>query len=303
MQSGTSPKGVLIVGGNSFLGAHLCYALRKDFRVISAAIDGESFPIEGVSSVRIDFKEELQIRNLVYRTAPDYILYLGGSHSVAWNEKNSKISELHHANGAGELIKHSELFHTRVIYFSTCYVYDGHRGNYKEQDTLSPSLTLGKYKVGGENLVKSRSSNYLILRVPPIYGKGHPYRSGFLDLLRMRLTHSKPVELQNYELYNFASAFSVTETVRTILNQGVRKGIYHYGGLSRLTHFELGTLFAQKHGLNENLIAPIKQPYSGSMISSDNRLDYSLNSSEIMSTYGVKNYEIEDALEIDPFFR
>lgn len=293
----------MIIGGNSFLGAHLCYALRDDFRVTSVLLEGDSLPIDGVTSVRIDFKDEAQVRTLIYRTSPDYILYLGGSHNVGWNEKNAKIAELYHANGVGEVLKHSELFHAKILFFSSCFVYDGHRGNYKEQDTLSPSISLGRFKVGGENLVKGRSSSYAIIRIPPLYGKGHPFRSGFLDLLRMRLTNAQAMELQDYELFNFASVHSVTEVVRTILNQGIRKGVYHYGGLSRLTHFELAKLFARKFGFNENLVSAIDRPYSSSLFTSTNRLDYSLNSSEIMNYYGVKNYEIEEALEIDPFFR
>ncbi len=293
----------MIIGGNSFLGAHLSYALKDDYRVTSVAIDGDSLPIDGVTSVRIDFKDEVQVRTLIYRTSPDYILYLGGSHSIGWNEKNAKIAELYHANGVGEILKHSELFHAKMIFFSSCFVYDGHRGNYKEHDTLSPSVSLGRFKVGGENLVKGRSSSYAIIRIPPLYGKGHPFRSGFLDLLRMRLTNAQAMELQDYELFNFASAHSVTEVVRTIIHQGIRKGVYHYGGLSRLTHYEFARLFARKFGFNENLVSAIDRPYSSSLFTSENRLDYSLNSSEIMNYYGVKNYEIEEALEIDPFFR
>jgi dTDP-4-dehydrorhamnose reductase len=300
MSAGT--KSVLIIGGNSFLGVHLAYRLRDDYRVVSASFDSELVPVKNVLSVRLNFKDENFTKQLIFKTAPEFVIYLGGSHVTAWAEKEAKIAELFHANGIGEILKSTELLHSKFLYLSSCFVFDGHRGNYKELDTLSPFMNLGRFKASGENFVRSRASNYSILRVPPLYGRGHPYRPGFLDRLHKKLSLSQAVELQDYELYNFASARQTTETIKTMLGQGLKKGIYHYGGLTRLTHYGIGVLYARAFGLNEKLITPIERPYVNSLVDSQHRLDFSMNCTEILKTYPVKTFEVEETLKLDPFF-
>ena len=295
-------KAVLIIGGNGYLGVHLAYRLRKDYRVTSASFEGKLVPIKGVLSVRLNFKDENFIKALILRTAPEFVIYIGGPHVTAWAEKEPKVAELYHANGIGEILKTSELVHSQFLYISSCFVFDGHRGNYKETDTISPYMNLGRFKASGENFVRSRASTYSILRLPPLYGRGHPYRPGFLDRLHQRLLNNEPTELQDYELYNFASATETAETIKTMFAQGLRKGTYHYGGLTRLTHFRFAQSYARAFNLNEKLIVPIDRPYAKSSVDTHHKLDFSMNCTEILKAYSVKTYEVEKTLKVDPFF-
>ena len=52
----------------------------------------------------------------------------------------------------------------KLIYFSTCYIYPGFRGSYKETDALLPSNKYAWSKLGGESAVQLYD-NSLILRV------------------------------------------------------------------------------------------------------------------------------------------
>jgi dTDP-4-dehydrorhamnose reductase len=66
--------------------------------------------------------------------------------------------------GTANLVKICKLYKIKLIYFSTGYVYEGKKGNYKETDTVKPFNNYGLSKLGGECAV-SMYKNSLILRV------------------------------------------------------------------------------------------------------------------------------------------
>ena len=80
------------------------------------------------------------------------------------HEKNIKKSINLNIIGTANLVKICELFKVKIIYFSTGYVYEGIKGNYKETDPVKPFNNYGLSKLGGECSV-SMYHNHLILRV------------------------------------------------------------------------------------------------------------------------------------------
>lgn len=289
-------KGIFIVGGSGFLGTHLALRLKDKHRVIST-YQSYSIPIPGVLSVPLTFQDDVWLKTLILRFQPDVILYIIGNRDVEWVEGNQKTAERLHATGPGEILKHAEIYQPKLIYVSTCYVFDGQRGNYKETDSISPANALGKFKAGGENFIYTRSHHYNIIRTSPIYGIGHPWRPTLVDTLRVKLSNGERIELQNYELHSFAPVSGIADVVEKLIDQGPKQGIYHYGGLTRLTHYEFGVMFAKAFGFNPGLITPRKKPSERLLISENQKLDFSLNSSEIIKSLQVQSYEIGDGLK------
>ena len=66
--------------------------------------------------------------------------------------------------GTANLVKTCKLYKIKLIYFSTGYVYEGKKGNYKETDPVKPFNNYGLSKLGGECAV-SMYKNSLILRI------------------------------------------------------------------------------------------------------------------------------------------
>ena len=66
--------------------------------------------------------------------------------------------------GTSNVVKICKLFHTKIIYFSTNYVYEGKKGNYKETDPVLPVNKYAISKLGGECAVQLYA-NSLILRI------------------------------------------------------------------------------------------------------------------------------------------
>ena len=82
--------------------------------------------------------------------------------------------------GTANLVKICKLYKIKLIYFSTGYVYEGTKGNYKETDAVKPFNNYGLSKLGGECAV-SMYKNSLILRLT-MTEKPFTHNSAFTNL-------------------------------------------------------------------------------------------------------------------------
>ena len=116
-------------------------------------------------------KKQLDILNLksikknFEKHKPKIIFHCAGlSRPMSIHEKNIVKSIDLNIIGTANLVKTCKLYKVKLIYFSTGYVYEGKKGNYKETDPVKPFNNYGLSKLGGECAV-SMYKNSLILRV------------------------------------------------------------------------------------------------------------------------------------------
>jgi len=79
-------------------------------------------------------------------------------------------------NGPENLAKVSRSTGSKIIHFSTAYVFDGKAGLYIESDERYPLNTYGKHKLVGENPVLDVGG--VVLRTDTLYG---PHGENFVD--------------------------------------------------------------------------------------------------------------------------
>ena len=116
-------------------------------------------------------KIQLNILNLksieknIIKYRPKIILHTAGlSRPMKQHEKNISKSIDLNIIGTANLVKICKKYAIKIIYFSTNYVYECTKGNYKESDGLKPINNYGLSKMGGESSVLMYK-NSLILRI------------------------------------------------------------------------------------------------------------------------------------------
>ncbi len=291
----------MIIGGNGFLGSHLANSLKKRARVV-VTYHSHHVPIEGVLSLPIDIRDGASLKRIMYGQRPDAVVYLGGPEDARWVDENPKIAEKVFASGPGEILQAAEINSARFLYVSSTSVFDGTRGNYLESDNISPNTLLGKVKASGENLVRGRSNNSSILRLSPLVGSSHPWRPSFFDRLRTSLAAGKTVEIYDHELHSWLSIRDAVAGIRGLLTElttnNPKNTLYHLGGLTRLSAYEISRMFARKFGFPENHIIVKKRAVQKGMLplADGEKFDFSLNSSEFIRAIGVRPTAIEETL-------
>ena len=114
---------------------------------------------------RLNITNPTSIERYLKKYKPKYVLHLAGlSRPMIEHEKNIQKSINLNIIGTSNMVNACANQKTKLIYFSTSYVYPGTKGNYKENDSLLPWNNYAWSKLGGECAVQMYK-NSLILRV------------------------------------------------------------------------------------------------------------------------------------------
>jgi dTDP-4-dehydrorhamnose reductase len=145
-------KKIIMTGGSGRFG--------KVFKKIKK--DGKFyFP----SKKTLNIKDLGSVKKYLKKIKPDYLIHCAAlSRPMDIHEKNIEESITTNIIGTSNIVKVCSQEKIKLIYFSTNYVYPGIKGNYKENDPVSPINNYALSKFGGECAVKMYD-NSLILRI------------------------------------------------------------------------------------------------------------------------------------------
>ena len=192
------------------------------------------------SKKQLDILNLKSIRKNFEKHKPKIIFHCGGL-SRPMNIHENDITKSIDLNiiGTANLVKICKLYKIKLIYFSTGYVYEGKKGNYKETDAVKPFNNYGLSKLGGECAV-SMYKNSLILR---------------LTMTEKPFTH-------NTAFTNLMSNFMFHEDLIDILPKVINTtGIINIGGKSQSVYdfAKKNNKLVKKAKLNTNLKFPLNQ--------------------------------------------
>lgn len=161
------------------------------------------------------------IEKIIKQIKPKILIHCAGlSRPMNAHEKNISKSIDLNIIGTANVTKVCKKYNIKLIYFSTGYVYEGIKGNYKEKDPVKPFNNYGKSKLGGECAV-SMYKNSLILRI----------------------TMTEKPFVHNEAFTNLKTNFMFHENLVKILPKLItKKGILNVGGKSQSVYS-----FAQKY--------------------------------------------------------
>jgi dTDP-4-dehydrorhamnose reductase len=134
------------------------------------------------------------IETIIKKLKPKIIIHTAGlSRPMDIHEKDIKKSIDLNIIGTSNIVKLSEKFKIKLIYFSTGYVYEGTKGNYSEKDPVKPFNNYGLSKLGGECAVQMYK-NSLILRIT-MTEKPFKFNKVYTDLKTNFLFHEDLVNI------------------------------------------------------------------------------------------------------------
>ena len=117
-----------------------------------------------------------------------------------------------------------------LVHYSTNYVFDGARGEYRESDAPSPLSAYGMSKWRGEQLVAGNGGQWYVLRTAVIFGpKGASELSkkSFVDLMVDLATKRDSIEAVADEVNSVTYAVDLAAGTRALLEAAPPAGIYH----------------------------------------------------------------------------
>jgi dTDP-4-dehydrorhamnose reductase len=117
-----------------------------------------------------------------------------------------------------------------LVHYSTNYVFDGARGEYRESDAPSPLSAYGRSKWRGEELVAGNGGQWYVVRTAVIFGpKGASELSkkSFVDLMVDLAAKRDSIEAVADEVNSVTYAVDLAAGTRSLLEAAPPAGIYH----------------------------------------------------------------------------
>ena len=199
MTSINKNKKIIVTGGNG----RFAQVLKKENNKLNIF-----FPSKKIFNI-LDIN---LMKKYIQKIKPKYIIHCAGlSRPMDLHVKDISKSINLNIIGTANVVNLCNEFDIKLIYFSTGYVYEGKKGNYKETDAVKPFNNYGLSKLGGECAV-SMYKKSLILRI---------------TMTEKPFTH-------NAAFTNFKSNFMFQEDLVNILPKVINEiGIINIGGKSQ----------------------------------------------------------------------
>lgn len=276
---------VLLTGANGLIGSRVSELLK-------------GYELIGISVGDFDITDLDATDRYVKDLKPEVIIHLAGYTNTEQAEIDKELCWKVNVTGTENLLKAASDQKAKFIFLSTDHTFSGEKGDYVETDPQEPVNYYGETKLAGEKLVLDYD-NSLVLRTSYPFRANFPTKTDILRFMIPKLKVGEEVEL--------VSDQQITPTfiddLAVVFDKCIKKdlkGVYHSGGGSCLTIFEMGQVVADQFGFDTNLV---KRVTYQEFVNKTNRkakqpLKSCLNSSKLQTETGLIMKSFPDALKI-----
>lgn len=147
-----------------------------------------------LSKKELNILNTKSIENIIVNYKPKIIMHTAGlSRPMSLHEENINKSIDLNIIGTANVVKACKKYNVKLIYFSTNYVYDCIKGNFKETDGIKPINNYGLSKMGGEASVLMYK-NSLVLRIQ-MTEKPFAYTKAYTNVFSNYMFHENMVKI------------------------------------------------------------------------------------------------------------
>lgn len=238
---------ILIIGASGFVGNSL-YQILKNKNVIGTYLSRFK---EGL--IKLDMTSKSDLESLYNKYKPKIVYMPAFIPGVDYCELNKDACEINRS-GIRNVMEICKKYNSKLIFFSSDYIFDGKYGPYLEIDKPNPINEYGKTKLICEKIVQELS-DYLIIRTTVVYGYNIESKNFLMSLikdLKTGLKRKVPLDQIGSPTYiNDLSKITIS------LVEKNKNGIYNVVGPDYCSRYVFALKIARTFGLNEDLIIPV----------------------------------------------
>jgi len=249
---------ILVTGSNGLLGQHLVKLLvQEGYRVVATGRGGNRLPAALAAQCvyyDTDITDEWGVHELFVKEAPEVVVHAAAMTQVDECQLNPERCEVVNVKATAQLVLEAEAASRHFIYLSTDFVFDGEKGDYREDDHLNPVSWYGFTKVQAESVVETSEVPWAIVRTCLVYGDiPEGGRSTIIGWVKKSLEEKKPIKVVSDQWRTPTYVEDLALGVLLIIRQKA-EGIYHISGKDRLSPYEMALATAAMAGLDDSLI-------------------------------------------------
>ncbi len=249
---------ILITGSNGLLGQKIVGQLAKasiNFLATSKGVNRNP-SCSNVNYHQMDISNALEIEKVFSTFLPTHIIHTAAMTNVDHCEQQPDECNRINFEAVQLLFHAAQKINAHFQLLSTDFVFDGEKGNYKEEDQVNPLSLYAQSKVNAENyLLASNSLNWSIVRTIIVYGTAN-------NLSRNNIIYwAKEALEKGQELSIIDDQFRAPTWANDLAWACIRicelnkMGIYHISGPETFSIYEIVEKIAQFFNLPTNSLS------------------------------------------------
>jgi dTDP-4-dehydrorhamnose reductase len=194
-------KRVLLVGGSGMLGSNIVVS-NSAFELYPTYLRNH---ITHPRALQLDISDRDSVLKRVEAIQPEVIVHAAGMTKPTACEKEPALAHRVNVEGTAHLVEAARGVGARFIFLSSDLVFDGSAERYDEDSPTRPLSVYGQTKVGGEELVRTGSDDFVIIRTTVMYGWSSPYTESMAEWVLRGLQESRerrPEPVEGLNMYH-----------------------------------------------------------------------------------------------------
>ena len=250
---------ILVTGATGFLGRSLMRQPHTTQRIGCGRQASADF---GPNYLQIDLADATSMRRAVDSVRPDWVVHTAALTAVDRCETEREDARGVNLEIVSRVLEACAAFGAGLVQLSTDYVFDGRNGPYAETDATNPLSYYGQIKLESEALVLNAEVPGIVLRTLWLYGYIPHTRPNLVTWPLAALQQGQVLNIVDDQWGNPTLVDDLAMAILDLCCQNGR-GVFHMGGGTYLTRFELVVELARFFGFREELVQPISTAEAG----------------------------------------
>lgn len=298
----TKKKTILIYGISSFLGSNLAEILKKDYKVVGTYYN-TPVNIPGVLSIKCDVHNKDLVQKVCYLFQPDITIYTVGLTSIDDCQEHPKVADALNTAGVFNVSQASERYHSKFVYFSSCYIFSGEDTLFKESDTPTPLSVYGNTVASTEFYIQKSCLNYIIFRCSPIFGRGYnPMDLTFVEAIERNEFLNGKISCDDKVYTGFIDVYTVAEVLKAGIEKNTTNRLLQLTTRDIMTPYSFAKLYVERFGGNAGLVTKgdWNFPRTENLLAVQQlseELKFLMDTMNVEDEYGIKIPTVEESIK------
>lgn len=244
---------ILVTGAHGLLGRCLLQS-ETDAELLGCGRGADA--VEGRPYRAVDLADPTATAALVGDLQPDWVIHTAALTGVDLCETDPALGRQVNVDLVANLVRACEAAGCGLAQLSTDYVFDGTSGPYGETDEPAPLNEYGRQKLESEGLVLGAATAGLVVRTLWLYGHVGGTRRNLVTWPIETLARGERLRIVDDQWGNPTWARDLASMLLELCQRRVT-GLYHVGGASFMTRYEMVLELARLFGLDASLVEPV----------------------------------------------
>jgi len=250
---------ILVTGAHGFLGRSLLDLAGKTEWV---GCGRSAEPVSIYPYFQIDLQNPDAIAELLEEVRPDWVINTAALTNVDQCEEDRDLARQVNLDPAGYLASACNRVDAGLVQLSTDYVFDGKGGPYTERDEPNPLSYYGRLKLASEQLALEGSARAIVVRTLWLYGYVPAVHPNFVTWALEALHRKEHLKIFDDQWGNPTYIHDLAQSLLELC-RGNARGLFHMGGATFMTRYDLALELARFFDLDSSLIEPIATRAAG----------------------------------------